>query len=319
MSDRAQLDALLQALVAAGRPSSMSLPRPDGLRNFTELAQWLAGPGVGVPGEDLKLDGPAGQLAARVYRPALPPGAPPAGPALPAAMFFHGGGWVLGGLDSHDTLCRELASQAGVVLVAVDYRLAPEHPYPAGLEDCMAATRWVAVHAAGLGADGSRLAVVGDSSGASLAAGVALLARDAGDLAVALQVLAYPALDPAMSTASYAANADDPFLSRSEMEFYWSAYLGGAAADGTGAPGLARDLTRLPPAYVLVAGRDVLHDEGAGYAARLRASGVPVRLRSQAEMVHGFLLCTGWLDRARESVTEVASFLRTELGGAGSP
>src|SRR5712691_11694749 len=236
MSDRAQLDALLQALVAAGRPSSMSLPRPDGLRNFTELAQWLAGQPSGAPGEDLMIDGPAGPLAVRVYRPVAPaaepagaastqgpapahevPGPAPAmpsasgpapahevpgpAPAVPAAMFFHGGGWVLGGLDSHDTLCRELARQAGVVLIAVDYRLAPEHPYPAGLDDCMAATRWAAAHAAELGADDSRLAVVGDSAGASLAAAVAQQAR-AADFAVALQVLAYPALDPAMSTAS---------------------------------------------------------------------------------------------------------------------
>jgi len=232
-------------------------------------------------------------------------------------MFFHGGGWVLGGLDSHDTLCRELASQAGVVLIAVDYRLAPEHPYPAGLDDCVAATRWAAAHAAELGADGSRLAVVGDSAGASLAAAVAQQARDAADFAVALQVLAYPALDPEMSTPSYTANADDPFLSRSEMEYYWSAYLGGAAADSAAAPALAQDLAGLPPAYLLVAGRDVLHDEGVAYAERLRSSGVPVRLRSQAEMVHGFLLCTGWLDAARSSVSELASFLRAGLAGAG--
>ncbi len=340
MSDGAQLDALLQALVAANRPSSMSLPRPDGLRNFTELAQWLAGPAAGVPGEDLKLDGPAGQLAVRVYRPAPPAeahaavpdparGSPAPGPApsrgvpgsaqaLPATMFFHGGGWVLGGLDSHDVLCRELASQAGVVLIAVDYRLAPEHPYPAGLDDCVAATRWVSGHAAELGVDASRLAVAGDSAGASLAAAVAVASRDAADFTVALQVLAYPALDPTMSTASYAANADDPFLSRGEMEYYWSAYLGDAESSSTAAAALAQDLTGLPPAYLLVAGRDVLHDEGVAYAERMRASGVPVRLRSQAEMVHGFLLCTGWLDTARASVTELASFLRAGLGRAGS-
>jgi acetyl esterase len=321
MSDRTQLDALLTALVATGRPSSMTLPRPEGLQNFTELAQWLAGPGPGQPGEDRKIAGPAGQLALRVYRPAPAPAgpaeAPAPGPARPAVMFFHGGGWVLGGLDSHDTLCRELACQAGVVLVAVDYRLAPEHPYPAGLDDCVAATRWVAGHAADLGADGSRLAVAGDSSGASLAAAVALLGRDTGDFAVALQALAYPALDPAMSTPSYTANADDPFLSRSEMEFYWSAYLGGAAADGIAAPALARDLAGLPPAYVLVAGRDVLHDEGVSYARRLRDSGVRVQLQAQPEMVHGFLLCTGWLDTARASVAALASFLRAGLPGAG--
>jgi acetyl esterase len=312
MADRAQLDVLLKALAASGRPSSMSLPRREGLQNFAELAQWLAGPGQGQPGEDLEIAGPAGPVAVRIYRPSPSPGGP-------AAMFFHGGGWVLGGLDSHNTLCLELARQAGVVLIAVDYRLAPEHPFPAGLDDCVAATRWAAGHAASLGVDGSRLAVVGESSGASLAAGVAMRARDAGDFAVALQALAYPALDPAMSTASYAANADDPFLSRSEMEFYWSAYLGGGPADGAAAPGLAPDLARLPPAYVLVAGRDVLHDEGIAYAGRLRAAGVPVRLRSQPEMVHGFLQCTAWLDAARDGVAELAAFLRAGLSGAGGP
>ena len=328
MSDRAQLDALLKALEAAGRPSSMSLPRAEGLRNFTELAQWLAGPGSGQPGADLKVTGAAGPVAVRVYQPAPSAGPraagrsrPPGGsaPAPPAVVFFHGGGWMFGGLDSHDTLCRELARQAGVVLIAVDYPLAPEHPYPAGLDNCMAVTCWVAENAHEVGADGSRRAGAGDSSGASFAAGVAMLARDKGDFSVALQVLAYPALDPAMSTSSYAANADDPFLSRSEMQTYWSAYLGGATADAIAAPGLAGDLTGLPPAYVLVAGRDVLHDEGVSYAERLRAAGVPATLRSQREMVHGFLLCTGWLDTARDDVAELASFLRAGLGGIGSP
>src|SRR5215813_13425273 len=196
-----QLDALLSSLVAAGRPSSMSLPRQQGLQYFTELAQWLAGPSSGPAGQDLKIAGPAGAVPLRIYRPGSAPPSPAGNPAV--ALFFHGGGWVLGGLDSHDTLCRELATRAGVVLVAVDYRLAPEHPYPAGLDDCAAATRWVAAHAADLGADASRLAVVGDSAGASLAAGVAILARDDGDVAVTLQVLAYPALDRAMDTASY--------------------------------------------------------------------------------------------------------------------
>jgi acetyl esterase/lipase len=318
MSAEAQLDALLTALVAAGRPSSMSLPRPEGLQNFTELAQWLAGPGTGPAGEDIKIDGPAGPVPLRVYRP-NPPAGPPPGPAPgspPAVVFFHGGGWVLGGLDSHDTLCRELARQAGVVLVAVDYRLAPEHPYPAGLDDCAAATRWVAAHAADLGADGLRLAVAGDSAGASLAAGVAMLARDEGGPPVALQVLAYPALDPAMDTVSYAENADDPFLSRDEMVSYWSLYTDGAEPDHLAAPALAPDLAGLPAAYVLVAGRDVLRDEGIRYAERLAAAGVPVQLRRRDDMVHGFLLCTAWLDEARESVAELAAVLRAGLGPA---
>ncbi len=319
MTAEGQLDALLSSLVAAGRPSSMSLPRADGLQNFAELAQFLAGPGAGQAGEDLEIAGPGGPLPVRVYRPDPPVRSPAADPGPPAAVFFHGGGWVLGGLGSHDTLCRELARRAGVVLVAVDYRLAPEHPYPAGLDDCAAATRWVAEHAADLGADGSRLAVVGDSAGASLAAGVALRARDEGGVAVAFQVLAYPALDPAMDTKSYAANADDPFLSRGEMESYWSVYLGGSSPDSYAAPALAPDLAGLPPAYVLVAGRDVLRDEGIAYAERLAAAGVAVQLRRRDEMVHGFLLCTAWLDAARDGVAELAAVLRTGLGPASRP
>src|SRR5215469_12865527 len=307
MADKEQLDALLSSLIAAGRPSSMSLPRPQGLANFTELAQWLAGPSPAPAGEDRTIPGPSGPVPVRVYRPE-PTGSPPQ-----AAVFFHGGGWVLGGLDSHDTLCRELAAQAGAVLVAVDYRLAPEHPYPAGLDDCAAATRWVAAHAADLGADGPGLAVVGDSAGASLAAGVAMLATDDGDVAVTLQVLAYPALDPAMDTASYKKNADDPFLSRAEMETYWSYYLGDCVPDRLAAPALAPGLAGLPSAYVLVAGRDVLRDEGAAYAGRLAAAGVPVRLRRFDDMVHGFLLCTAWLDAARAGVAERSEEHTSEL------
>ena len=315
MAASGQLDALLASLVAAGRPSSMSLPRQEGLQNFTDLAQWLAGPSPGPAGQDVMLAGPAGAVPARVYRPGSPLRSSAA--MRPAVMFFHGGGWVLGGLDSHDTLCRELATQAGVVLVAVDYRLAPEHPYPAGLEDCLAATRWVAAHADELGADVSRLAVVGDSAGASLAAAVAMKARDNGDVALTLQVLAYPALDPAMDTPSYTVNAEDPFLSRSEMEFYWSQYLNGSAPDRCAAPVLAPDVGGLPPAYILVAGRDVLRDEGVSYAERLAASGVAVQLRRFDDMVHGFLLCTAWLDAAGEAVAEIATALRSGLEPAG--
>jgi len=328
MTAEGQLDALLSALVASGRPSSGSLPRADGLRNFTELAQFLAGPPAGPAGEDREIDGPAGPLPVRVYRPEPAAGAPagspvPSGssgtPGPPAAVFFHGGGWVFGGLDSHDTLCRELVRQSGVILVAVDYRLAPEHPYPAALDDCLAATRWVAEHAAELGADGSRLAVVGDSAGASLAAGVALRARDEGGPDLAFQALAYPALDPAMDTKSYVTNAEDPYLSSSEMVAYWAKYLGGSAADGLAAPGLAQDLGGLPPAYLVVAGRDVLRDEGIAFAERLAAAGVTVQLRRQDEMVHGFLLCTAWLDAAREGIAELAEVLRSGLDPASRP
>jgi acetyl esterase len=143
-----------------------------------------------------------------------------------------------------------------------------------------------------------------------------MLARDDGDVGVTLQVLAYPALDPAMDTASYKQNADDPFLSRSEMETYWSHYLGDSAPDRLAAPALAPGLAGLPPAYVMVAGRDVLRDEGAAYAERLAAAGVPVRLRRFDDMVHGFLLCTAWLDAARAGVADLAAVLRAGLGPA---
>src|SRR5258708_3721642 len=158
MAASGQLDALLASLVAAGRPSSMSLPRQQGLQNFTELAQWLAGPSSGPAGQDFTIAGPAGAVPVRVYRPGSPPRSPAAKPA--AAVFFHGGGWVLGGLDSHDTLCSELATRADVVLVAVDYRLAPEHPHPSGPDDFHAVTHSVAGHATDLGADPSRPAAL---------------------------------------------------------------------------------------------------------------------------------------------------------------
>ncbi len=158
---------------------------------------------------------------------------------------------------------------------------------------------------------------MGDSAGASLAAAVALVARDDSDLAVTLQVLAYPALDPAMDTPSYTANADDPLLSRGEMKSYWGHYLGDSVPDGLAAPALAPDLAGLPPAYVLVAGRDVLRDEGVAYAERLAADGVPVQLRRFDDMVHGFLLCTAWLDTARGGVAELVAALHSGLDPAG--
>jgi len=282
----------------ADRPN----PSPDPLTRARETRERFAESYVTLPeGAERTIAG----VRCRVFV--------PEGPAAAVYLHFHGGGMFIGAPEMNDADNLDLSRRFRLAVVSVDYRLAPEHPYPAGLDDCVAATRWVAAHAAGLGADGRRLAVAGDSAGASLAAGVSMLARDEAGPAVALQVLAYPAVDPAMDTGSYAENADDPFLSRDEMQSYWSLYLSGAEPDRFAAPALAPDLAGLPPAYVLVAGRDVLRDEGIGYAERLAAAGVAAALRRRDDMVHGFLLCTAWLDEAREAVAELAAALRAGL------
>jgi acetyl esterase len=314
--DREQVAALLDALIEAGRPSSRTLPLPEGRRNFNDLVASVTSTGQVSSAEDRTLEVPAGRTSGgtavpvRIYR---PEGAVSSGPA---ALFIHGGGWVFGDLDSHDGLCRALAEASGVVVVAVSYRRAPETPFPGPLEDCMAAAGWLAGNGAELGVDGSRLAVVGDSSGANIAAAMTALARDAGHPRIAIQVLAYPATDPSLSTSSYAEYADDPFLSRDEMIWYWDQYTAPAQrADVRAAVALNGDRAGLPPAVVLTAGHDPLRDEGLSYAQALQAAGVPATVRHYPEMPHGFLLYGRYLDRAREAIaglgTDLAAALNT--------
>jgi len=222
---------------------------------------------------------------------------------------------VFGDLESHDGLCRALAEASGVVLAAVAYRRAPETPFPAAVEDCMAVAEWLAGNGAELGLDGARLAVAGDSSGASIAAAMAALARDAGHPRIAIQVLAYPATDPSLSTRSYAEYAGDPFLSRDEMAWYWDQYTTPEQrADARAAVARSRDLAGLPPALVVTAGHDPLRDEGLAYAQALRAAGVPTAARHYPEMPHGFLLFGRYLDRAREVITDLGAELGAGLG-----
>lgn len=291
------MEALLNELIAAGRPSSTSLPLREGRRNFRELFISLAQPNDWGTTEDRTIGGPDGPVPVRVYR----SGGSETGPLT---AFFHGGGWVFGDLDSHDSMCRTLARSSESIVVAVDYRLAPEHPFPAGFDDCLAVTRWLSASGSELGGDPSRLAVAGDSSGGTLAAAVALRARDEGDLALRCQLLMYPALDPTMSSASYEENAEDPFLSKSEMEWYWPRYLWTVAGEPGpyAAPALAKDLSGLAPALIVVAGHDPLRDEAVAYAERLREAGVAVDLASYEAMVHGFLSLTRSLDTGREAL-----------------
>jgi acetyl esterase/lipase len=207
-------------------------------------------------------------------------------------VYFHGGGFVIGDLDSHDPIARGVALGAGAVVVAVDYRLAPEHPYPAAVEDAFTALRWVSEHAAELGADPARLAVAGDSAGGNLSAVVAQLARDAGGPPVAFQLLWYPATTLDGSLPSVAENAQAPVLSAADMATFQRLYLGDrdpADRPATLAPARAADLSGLPPAYIATAGYDPLRDDGERYDQLLRAAGVPVELSEEETLVHGYL------------------------------
>ncbi|MBP1687639.1 MAG: alpha/beta hydrolase family protein [Deltaproteobacteria bacterium] len=233
---------------------------------------------------------------------------------LPMVVYFHGGGWVLGDLESHDPLCRALANEVGTVVLSVDYRLAPEHRFPAAAEDAYAATVWAAAHAAELGATRSRLAVAGDSAGGNLAAVVPLMARDRGGPPLRGQLLVYPVTDCARNTPSYEENAEGYFLTAAHMRWYWEQYLG--AADGShpyASPLRAPDLSGLPRAYVVTAEYDPLRDEGEAYAHRLRDSGVPVTVRRYDGMFHGFFSLADLLPAAREANVAAFTALREAL------
>ncbi len=241
-------------------------------------------------------------VGVRTYRPAHDG-------ALPAVVFLHGGGWVLGDLEMQDETCRRLANRVPCVVVSVDYRLAPEHPYPAALDDVSEAVAWVHEQAATLRADPARIVVAGTSAGANLAAAAALRARDGVGPALAGQVLLYPVLDAGMGSPSYEEFADGPVLERRQMAWFWDQYLGatGRRDDPLASPAAAGDLRGLAPALVVSAECDVLRDEAEAYAARLRAAGVPVELRRLEGQVHSFLRHVGVLRSSDEALEEVAA------------
>jgi acetyl esterase len=265
---------------------------------------------------DLTVPGPAGELAARLYRPGRSGEQAATGAALPALVYFYGGGWSLGSLDTSDAICRILANAAGCVMISMSYRLAPENKFPAAVHDCYAGTAWVAQHAAELGIDPARLAVGGDSSGGNLAAAVALLARDRGGPALVHQLLVYPNTDYQADTPSMRTVVDEYFFNPRAVHWYWGMYLA-APQDGTdplASPLRAADLTGLPPATVITAEYDPLRDEGELYASRLEQAGVPAPLIRYDGMMHGFFTMVGVLDTAREAVAEAAARLRAAFG-----
>jgi acetyl esterase len=259
--------------------------------------------------EDRTVDGPDGPVPIRIYWPVG------ATAPLPVVVFFHGGGWVIGGIESHDGTVRSLVDLTGFVFVSVDYRLAPEHPFPAAPEDCYAATIWVAEHAAELGVSPTHIAVAGDSAGGNLAAVVALMARDRGGPDLAFQLLVYPCTDFEPSAhASHDENASGYFLTRDAMEWFYGHYA--PDADPTHAylaPIKALDLAGLPPAFVITAEFDPLRDEGEAYAQRLREAGVEVEAVRYDGQIHGFFSMTTVLERANDAQAAAAAALRAAL------
>ncbi len=255
--------------------------------------------------------GPGGPIPLRLYR---PKSAAP-GEKLPALVFYHGGGWVLGDLDTHDTLCRELSAKAGCAVIAVDYRLAPEHRFPAAVNDAFAATAWIANHAADLAIDADRLAVGGDSAGGNLAIVVAVLARDKGGPAISYQLLIYPATDASKTQVSHQENAAILPLTKPVMEWFWAHYMG--ESDGTtdwrASPLNAGSLINLPPAYVITAGYDVLRDEGLDFADKLEAAGVLVTRKHYPGQIHGFITMGKIIREANAAVADAAAALRVAL------
>ncbi len=257
--------------------------------------------------QDLRVPGTGGDFRVRI----ITPHGSPAG-ARPVLVYFHGGGWVLGNIASHEGVCRALASASGAIVVDVDYRLAPEHPFPAAAEDAYAATSWVAANAAGFGGDPARIAVGGDSAGGNLAAVACLMAQERDGPRVNFQVLLYPITDCDLDTPSYRQFAEGYFLTRAEMAWYWDHYVADPRQrlNPQASPLRAADFRGLPPALVITAEYDVLRDEGEAYARRLEAAGVPVTLRRYHGMIHGFIRRFPFFDQGKAAIDEIGRVLQ---------
>jgi len=295
----------LDQLEAAGGPPLTDLPVATARLAIDALfaSQGEVEPVARV--EDRRIPGPGGEIPIRVY---TPEGKAP----FPVLVFIHGGGWVLCSLDSHDPPCRALANAVPCVVVSVDYRLAPEHKFPASADDAWTATKWVAAHAAELGVDAAKLAVGGDSAGGNLAAVVALQARDAGAPKIGLQVLLYPVTDVGAETQSYRDLADGYMLTREGMRWFIAHYLGKPqdAEDWRASPARAKSFAGVAPALVITAGYDPLRDEGDAYAQKLRAAGVNVDQVSFGGMIHGFVPMGKLIETGNRAVTLIAGSLR---------
>lgn len=303
-----QARALLDLMIERQVPAVHTLS-PDEARRLYLERRYFTQPDPPAVAEVRALQTEGG-VPLRLYRPPAAASGP-----QPVLVYFHGGGWVIGDLETHDVLCRQLCIAAGAAVVAVDYRLAPEHRFPAAVDDCVAATRWVRREAAALGIDPTRLAVGGDSAGGNLAAVVCLTLRDAGEPLPAFQLLIYPATDMRALAPSHAANGQGYLLTADSIAYYRGHYTPAPAqwSDWRASPLLAADHSRLPPALVLTAGFDPLRDEGRQYADALSAAGTPAQYLCFERQVHGFITMTRVLDEARTAVALCGAVLGQAL------
>ena len=308
-----QAKFLLDLMIERQVPPTHTLSPADARKFYRERrAVTQPEPPAIAETRDLQASGPHGAIALRLYQP-LP--ATQRQAPLPVLVYYHGGGWVIGDLDTHDTLCRELANASGCAVVAVDYRMAPEHRFPAAVDDCIAATRWVRDHAAELGVDATRLAVGGDSAGGNLAAVVAIAMRDAGDLPIRFQLLIYPATDQRRGWPSHTSNGQGYLLTAETMDYFHDHYLPDKAqdADWRASPLLHPDLSKLPPALVVTAGYDPLRDEALQYSHRLTLAGNRATHINFERQIHGFIAMGKVIDEANTAVQLCAAALRRAL------
>ena len=306
-----QAQAVLDQAAALGLPPNQTVS-PEQARINGKLRPRANGPQVAKV-EDRNIPGPGGDLPVRIYT-------PEGGGPFPALVWFHGGGWVVGDLDTADATSRHLTVGAGCVVVSVDYRLAPETKFPGPAEDCYAATQWVAQNAPSINVDASRIAVGGDSAGGNLAAVVSLMARDRRGPELALQLMVYPVTEWDFGTASYQQNADGYGLTQDTMRWYWDHYLANDA-DATNpyaAPMRAEDLSGLPAALVITAEFDPLRDEGEAYAHLLEAAGVPTQCTRYDGMTHGFFGQSAVMDKGKQAISEASAALKAAFGVAVS-
>ena len=316
--------ASLEKLAAMGLPAQHEVS-PEEARAMSESSPRIPGPEVASV-SDLAVPGPHGDVPVRVYVPAGGEVPASAGTTnvragtggLPVCVWFHGGGWVVGSIETNDPTCRALANASGAIVVSVDYRLAPEHKFPIPFDDCYAATEWAAANAASFGGDGSRLAVAGSSAGGNLAAAVALRARDEGGPRLAHQSLICPVVDTDLERPSYVENGDGYGLNYDTMVYFLQCYVSSEAEASNPyvAPMAADDLSRLPSAFVLTCEFDPLRDEGEAYAERLREAGVPVKLSRYDGHIHALFNAGVPFTRTWDAIDEAATELRKAFGTA---
>ncbi len=306
-----QVKVILDQMAEAGGPKISEMSPEEARVVFNEMSTAFDNSDVPVGGvENRTIPGPGGEIPVRLYTPVASGGGP-----LAALVYYHGGGWVIGDLDSHDNTCRALSQTSGCKVIAVDYRLAPEHKFPAAADDAYAALTWVEKNAMEIGVDPNRIAVGGDSAGGNLAAAVCLMAKDKAGPQVAFQLLIYPVAQIGIDSNSRRELATGYFLETETMVWFEDQYLADPkdADNPYASPLKASDLSGLPPAYVITAGFDPLKDEGKAYADNLRTAGVDVQYVNYDGMIHGFVALTGAVEKAASAVADAGNAVKKAL------